>query len=151
MSTSDETGTAAMKLLDQHMAAEGARDYETAVATTAANIKYEFPLQGLRFTGRENARRFYTTGAEDRFRRAAAEDRPGLPEGRITAQWISSDALIVEAAAYPVMTEDGVVHSHPVGAVLVAGADGVTHERIYVTDEMFSLLTAHVRDALEPM
>jgi hypothetical protein len=112
---------------------------------------YEFPLQGLRFTGRENARRFYTSGAEDRLRRAVAEGKPGLPEARITAQWISGDAVIVEAAAYPVMTEDGSVHSHPVGAVLVAGTGGVTHERIYVADEMFSLLTAHVRDALEPM
>jgi hypothetical protein len=151
MTTSQDTDMAAMRLLDQHMAAEGVRDYETAVATAAADISYEFPLQGLRFTGRENARRFYSGGAEDRLRRAVAEGQPGLPEAQIVAQWTSEGALIVEAAGYPVMTEDGAVHSHPVGAVLIAGADGVTHERIYVADEMFSLLTAHVHDALEPM
>jgi hypothetical protein len=40
MSTSEETGTADMRLLDRHMAAKGAMDYETVVATTAAHVRY---------------------------------------------------------------------------------------------------------------
>ncbi|HKE74437.1 MAG TPA: hypothetical protein VKB57_12525 [Acidimicrobiales bacterium] len=141
----------AMQALHAHMAAEGALDHEAAVATTAAAILYEFPLQGQRFGGRDNARRFYTGGAEHRYRLALAAGQTGLPAAEVRARWVADDAMIVEAAAYPVMTEDGTVHTHPVGAVLVAGPDGVTHERIYVGDEMFGLLTAHVRDALEPM
>jgi hypothetical protein len=40
MSTSEETGTADMRLLDRHMAAKGAMDYETVVATTASDVRY---------------------------------------------------------------------------------------------------------------
>jgi hypothetical protein len=143
--------SAAMRLLEAHMAAEGARDYKAAVATTAPSVVYEFPFQGVCFRGRDNSRRFYTSGAEHRFRKAAADGVPGLPAAAIRARWLADGAVIVEAEAYPVMADDGTTHAHPVAAVLIAGPDGVTHERVYVTDAMFELLTAHMRDAFEQM
>jgi hypothetical protein len=137
--------------IEAHMAAEGAMDLDAAVATTAPDVSYEFPLQGKCFRGRDAARRFYGGGAELRFRRAAAEGRDDLPHAAIRARWTADDAMVVEAAGHPVMTSQGTVAVHPVAAVITASAAGVDVERIYVGDAMFELLTGHVADLLVDM
>jgi hypothetical protein len=137
--------------IEAHMAAEGAMDLDAAVATTAPGVRYEFPLQGKSFRGRDAARRFDGAGAEQRYRRAVAAGRDDLPKAEIRARWTSDSAVVVEAAAYPVMAPDGAVAVHPVGAVIVGGAAGVEIERIYVGDAMFALLTEHVVDLLVDM
>jgi hypothetical protein len=137
--------------IDAHMAAESAQDLDATIATVTSGVRYEFPLQGQVFSGRETARRFYADGAEARFRTATRSGRTDLPAGVIRARWTADGAMIVEASEYPVMLADGTAESHPVGAVIVGTPDGVSHERIYVNDRMFELLTAHVKDALEPL
>jgi hypothetical protein len=138
------------QVLDRHVEAEQKMDYEAAVATTSTSVRYEFPLQGLCFSGRENAMRFYALGAEDRFRKASRIDAQ-LPQSSQLHQWIIGGTLIAEMKAYSVMTQDGVVHTHPMAAVIIAEHDGIVVERIYVNDSMFQALTAHVSEVLRPM
>jgi hypothetical protein len=140
---------AIQSVIDEHVAAEFRRDYETAIATLHEEIRYEFPLQRAFFAGRDNAFRFYSFGSEERYRKATNGDS-GLPAGLLN-QWSVENARISETSAYSVMSEDGLVHTYPVLAVILAAADGVLVERIYVGDEMYRLLTSHVADAIQPM
>jgi hypothetical protein len=137
-------------VIEAHVAAEFRRDYETAVATLHEEIRYEFPLQRAFFAGRENAFRFYSFGSEERYRKATNGDS-GLPASGLLHQWFVENARISETSAYSVMSEDGLVHTYPVLAIIVAGPDGILVERIYVGDEMYRLLTSHVADAIRPM
>jgi hypothetical protein len=138
------------EIIDAHLAAEFNRDYEAAVAFTSESIRYEFPIQGKCFSGRDNALRFYTYGPEERYRKAVAEGAD-LPSEPVLNQWMIDDTLVAEMRKFSVLDENGAVRSSAVGAVVVAGPDGVAVERIYVPDEMFHLLTDHVADALAPL
>jgi len=134
--------------IDAHLAAEQSGDVDAMVATTSADVAYEFPLQGMRFVGQKAARVFYAAGPEAELRGDAGA---GVARKPLRAIWRLEGTRIFEADGHPLMTGEGAIEQHTIAAVVIGGPEGVTHERMYVSDRAFELLTDVVRDHLEPM
>lgn len=127
-------------LVRKHSQAEANDDIETTLSTLEANPVYTFFPAGRKFTGMENARRYYEI--------LVSEVRPRIQDFTLEGEWINEQSAVQEYTIR-VRHDDGVVREHRVVAIFTFGENAILGERQFTDDVFTRMLAGSLWDKLE--
>ena len=127
-----------------HLAAEGAADFDAALATFEGEPVYELLPVGLRMRGMNAVRRYY--------RHFLAEVVPRMMADKtiVHGTWLGETGFCIECTVF--YRHDG-GHEQPfrILGILKFGENALTGERVYADEALLRLMFAAVWDEMEPM
>lgn len=106
-----------------HAEVEGQRDLDAVMATLSDNPVYEYPVIGKKFSGRDNALRFYQY--------FFANFSPNVTGARMFHQWVNATSVTQE---YEIDCNfAGEQECHRILGVLLVEGDKLCGERVYAS------------------
>lgn len=127
-----------------HFAAEGAADFDAALATFEGEPVYELLPVGRRMRGMDATRRYY--------RHFCSEVAPRLATDKMVGRgsWLGDTGLVIECTIV-YRHDDGREEPFRILGIVKFGARALTGERIYADEALLRLMFAAVWDEMEPM
>jgi hypothetical protein len=125
----------------RHAAAEAAHDMDGALGTLEGEPVYELFPVGLRMTGMDRARRYYS--------HYFAEVAPRIINFTLIGEWVNRSGVLQE---YDITyrQDDGVTRDFRILGILTFGDAALSGERIYADAEILRIMFAPLWDELTP-
>lgn len=127
-----------------HLVAEGAGDFDAALATFEGEPVYELLPVGLRMRGMDAVRRYY--------RHFLAEVVPRFVTDKIVVHgsWVGDTGFVIESTIV-YRHDDGREEAFRILGILKFGERALIGERIYADEAFLRIMFAGVWDEMEPM